>query len=438
MKKVLYVAWWMSIISAHPPDEDLLIRGRKLCEQNQHAQALPFFEEAVRQKSNDVNRCFELAGIYIALGRVDQALDIYQTIEQYHPYIESVLYNAAYTLKMAGHLDESITYYKKVLTINPHNIDAHFGLAMAYVGCGDFKQAWIHHEHKLKQRELNSPQLRELLRTNSIAGKRILLRYEGGLGDTIMFIRYAKLMKDMGAYTVVAVQKPLIPLLANCTYIDELIMLGAHVKAGDASATLMSMPALCNTHIDTIPSVDAPYLEIPHERVEAWRQFFEQEQRFKIGICWGASVSNDISRHPVARRSIPLEKLVPLLQDPRVRCFSLQKYDGIDEIQELSDSSLLHVFDETFDTIYGGFIDTAAVMQHLDLIISVDTAIAHLAGALHRPVWLLLPYATDWRWMPHRTDSPWYPTMYIFKQPEPFNWERVIDQVRTKLDEILS
>lgn len=428
----------MSILSAHPTDEDPLARGRKLCEQNQHAQALPFFEEAVRQKSNDVNRCFELAGIYIALGMVDHALDIYQTIERYHPHIESVLYNAAYTLKMAGRIDESIAYYKKVLAINPHNIEAHFGLAMAYVACGDFQQAWLHHEHKLKQRELNSPQLRELLRTNTIAGKRIVMRYEGGLGDTIMFIRYAQLMKDMGAYTVVAVQKSLVPLLANCTYIDELITLGPQVKPHDALATLMSMPALCNTHIDTIPSAHAPYLEAPQEQVQSWRPFFEQESRFKIGICWGANVSNDVSRNPVARRSVPLKKLLPLLQDPRVKCYSLQKYDGVNEIQELPDPTLLHIFDETFDTINGSFIDTAAVMQHLDLIISVDTAIAHLAGALHRPVWLLLPYATDWRWMPHRTDSPWYPTMYIFKQSKPFNWDMVIEQVHKKLNEILS
>lgn len=311
--------------------------------------------------------------------------------------------------------------------------------------------------YKIKKKD--SAELRALINNDALCGKTILLSFEGGLGDTLQFIRYAQTLKKAGATIIVRVQKPLHPLLARCPYIDQLLHTSDPIPNHHARTTLMSLPAILNCNAsDLITTV--PYIFLDAKLVQYWNEKLHNmsasqlhheiknhtpnqdnqpypAKNINIGICWQADVFNDSSRAPVAHRGIPLKLLATLSTIPGVTLYSLQKKDGLEQLEQLDNLPdyrhiTIHTFDE-LDEKNGPFIDTAAIMENLDLIISVDSAIAHLAGALGRPTWLLLPYVTDWRWLHNRTDSPWYPTMRIFKQPKAFDWESVAQQVHEQV-----
>lgn len=369
------------------------------------------------------------ASTHLHTGEFSQAIKLFTQLHQQHPRTLSFLYNSGYTLKISGKLNKAIAVYKKVLEKDPHHDGANLALGFALLQLGNFTDGWPQHSKYLKRAHKNGDQLRQLLQTNQIAGKRILLTYEGGLGDSIQFIRHAKRLKDLGAHVIVRVQKPLVKLFSYCSYIDDLAAYERYAPQHDARATLMSLPAIFEDEPEQFTST-MPYLFAPQKIIDNWQPHFAQNKTFKIGICWQASIANDVSRLACARRGIPLELLAPLAILPNVTLYSLQRFDGVDELEQLPPTIIIKQFDQqTFDITHGSFIDTAAVMHHLDLIISVDTAIAHLAGALNRPVFLLLPFVTDWRWIHDKTTTPWYPSMTIFKQPAPFDWQSVIQTV---------
>jgi hypothetical protein len=208
---------------------------------------------------------------------------------------------------------------------------------------------------------------------------------------------------------------------------------GTALPGHDASATLMSLPAIFYDDEKTAPD-QMPYLYADPALVEYWREQLSTDTNFKVGICWQADIKNDIpSKLPIARRGVPLSSFAPLASLKGVSFYSLQKYDGMDQLDKTNFP--LNVFDQ-LDDYAGPFMDTAALIKNLDLVITVDTAVAHLAGALDADVWLLHPYATaDWRWICHRTDSYWYPTMRIFKQKKPFDYDGVMKEVFDALQE---
>ena len=317
---------------------------------------------------------------------------------------------------------------------------AHVALGFAYLIKGDFTNGWQEHTWYLKNAKKNADELRALLAADAINGSTILLRPEGGLGDTIHFIRYAQRLKNMGATVIVTAQKPLLPLLSHCPYIDQLLTPSSLVPKHDASSTLMSMPAVFQDTEQTMPR-DFPYI-YPDPKLETfWKTKLAKDTHFKIGICWQADVYNDASRLLIARRGVPLKEFYCLKNIPGISLYSLQKKEGLEQLDSLPIDFKINLFDadsETdFDESHGPFMDTAAIMQQLDLIICCDSAVAHLAGALGKPVWLMLPYATDWRWITGRTDSPWYPTMRIFKQPKPFDWQSSAQEVYNELRAML-
>jgi hypothetical protein len=390
-------------------------------------QAIFYLEKAQALNPSDSTISFDLAFSCLQMGRCDQAIQTYAELLKKNPNSLQLIYNTGYALKMKGCVDEAIELYKKVIEINPSYDAAQFGLGHAYVHNGQFHEGWKQHQRYLKSAGKNAEELRALLSTNNLAHKNVMLIPEGGFGDTINFIRYAQLLHDKGAYVTAVVQKPLVPLISLCPYIDRVIATGSPAPAKDAWATLMTLPAIFDSDEQTIPQ-NIPYIFADPEREAYWKQQLAHDKNLKIGICWQSDVYNDSSRPPVARRGMPLEKLFPLGQLPNVSVYSVQKFNA-DEANNLPDYFKLIQFDESFDSAHGSFMDTVAVMKQMDLILSVDTAVPHLAGALGVPVWLLLPYATDWRWLAHRSDTPWYPTMRIFKQPAPFDWDSVMNDV---------
>jgi len=401
----------------------------------QFVDAINSFKNIPTNDPHYLSALFNLGCCYLSLGKIDKAINAFEHILSINPHIIAALYNKAYTYKTAGDIDIAINLYQHIISIDNNYEPAQLALGFAYLTKGDFENGWKQHERYLKKSGKNGDRLRYCLQTNAVAGKIILLRPEGGLGDSLQFIRYAERLHSMGATVMVNVQKPLIKLFSLCPYISKLISANENVPPCHADATLMSLPAIFNDSETTFPH-SIPYLYADQDLIEKWKSILSHDHNFKIGICWQADVRNDVSRLPIARRGCPLKYFAPLQNISNITLYSLQKYDGVEEIITMSDFPL-HCF-ENLDEESGPFMDTAALIKNLNLIITVDTAIAHLAGALGCNVWLLLPYSTDWRWINNRTDSPWYPTMRIFKQKTPFNWQEVMDEVTQELNKLVN
>lgn len=406
-----------------------------LDEEKNYSKAIDLMNQAIERQEN-FNWLFSLGTLCCRVGKFQEALSAYQRILTLQPSLIPVLYNSGYTFKLAGELDLAIEIYKQIVTEQPNYEPAHVALAFALLQQGDFIHGWQEHAWNLKKQGKYAEQLRALVRTNSLPGKRVLLIPEGGIGDTIHFLRYAQRLHDQGAYVIVAVQKPLMHLVARCHYIDLLVPLNTPTPSHDAYATLMSMPAVFADTEETMPRT-IPYLFPDPSRVAYWHGQLAHDHTFKIGICWQPDIQNDVSRLPIARRGIPLSLFHQIGRMPGITLYSFQQKEGLDQLHQLPADVHLHIFERSFDVDHGNFVDTAAVMQEMDLIISTDTATAHLAGALGKPVWLLLPYVTDWRWIHGRTDSPWYPMMRIFKQSHPFDWQSMMHEVYEELNILL-
>ncbi len=398
-------------------------------DQKTHYQKASYhLKKAIELKPLQIDWLFGYGTFCCRIGKFRDALNAYRMILDQNSSMIPVLYNSGYTFKLAGELDMAIAIYKRILARQPDYEPAHLALAFALLSSGDFAEGWREHRWNLAHQNKNGDTLRMFLKNNTIAGKTIVLTPEGGLGDTIHFVRYAERLHQMGARVIVVAQQPLITLLSGSQFIDQLIPLHTPCPSGDATASLMSLPAIFEDLESSLPR-NIPYIFPPQERIAYWQQQLQHDANLKIGICWQPDLHNDVSRLPIARRGIPLAQFFKLGALPGITLYSLQQKEGLDQLENLPRSMNFRVFDASFDQKYGNFIDSAAVMQSLDLIITTDTAIAHLAGAMGKRVWLLLPYATDWRWIHDRSDSPWYPTMRIFKQPEPFDWESVMQEV---------
>lgn len=397
------------------------------------------YEEAVEQfmRSTDlaprnIDMFMAWAYLYVMIGDKENALRVYHRMLEILPNNATLLYNCGYVAKECNDPELALDYYFKALKVNPENDTTHFAIARTYIQMGQLQEGWRWYERYLRSSGRNADALRALLAQDALAGKTVLLLQEGSFGDVIQFIRYGQVLKDKGAYVIACVQKPLLSVLSRCTCIDKICAVGSPVPYHDATVHMMSAPAILQDSLETVPH-EVPYV-FPQPALRAqWQEKLTTDSTVKVGLCWQADVFNDSSRMPVARRGIPLAKLMKLQSIPGVSLYSLQQKDGVEQLEEVKGAMNIQVFDADFDGSHGRFEDTAAVMSNLDLIISVDTAIPHLAGALGRPVWIMLPYSTDWRWLFGRSDSPWYPTMKIVQQPAPFDWDSVVDKVYAML-----
>jgi len=405
----------------------------------QRKRALYYLEKALELSPDNISLISLTGNVLNHLGQCKKAADMYLQVTKLHPNNHIAFYNTGYSLKVYGEIDQAISFYKKALEIKPDYDSAIYAIALAYLYKGDFENGWKYYQHRLIQERRNAPKLRQYIKTNNLQDKIIYLIPEGGLGDTIQFIRYIQILKEMGADVYVLVQKPLYKLIKNCPFIDHLILPGQKIRSYHDHASIMSLPAIFETTQETIPQ-NIPYI-FPDKTVEKkWKNYFQtlsqefyEKPPFRVGLCWQADLKNDESRLACAHRSIPLEKLEKLSHIPNVEFYSLQKNISPKELEKTSEHFIIHRFGDDFDKTAGAFMDTAAIMKQLDLIITVDTSVAHLAGAVGANVWVMLPYNTDWRWIMGRDDSPWYPKMKLFKQPKAFDWDSVIDNIFQEL-----
>jgi hypothetical protein len=296
---------------------------------------------------------------------------------------------------------------------------------------GDFKHGFAEYEWRWESEQLrankrNFPQ--PLWRgQESVAGKTVLLHAEQGMGDTIQFCRYAPLLAERGARVILEVQKPLRELLSTLAGVAQVVSAGDPLPDFDMHCPLLSLPLAFETEPAAIPAA-TPYLSASPQLLKDWERRLGPHDRPRVGLVWSGSTFLKNDRN----RSIALSALLPLL-DIDATFISLQKDVRAKDAVTLQDrTDIRDVRDELKD-----FTDTAALVSHLDLVISVDTSVGHLAGALAKPVWMLLPYVPDWRWQLDRDDSPWYPTARLFRQDEARSWQGVVARVHAALQEFV-
>jgi tetratricopeptide repeat protein len=404
---------------------------------------------AIALKRGDLGACVEFATRALAvepangevlcnrgaalrrMNRVEEALADYDRALALAPDSALALNNRGVALAALNRHAEAITSYGRALEARPDDANARFHRALSRLVTGDFRNGWDDFEARWGGAETQGPPRAfsqpPWTGAEDIAGKAVLLHAEQGLGDTIQFCRYAMLLHARGARVVLEVHPPLAALLAaSLAGSAEVVAVGERLPPFDYHCALLSAPRACGTTLRTVPA-EVPYLAAPEAHVERWRARLPASPGLRVGLAWSGSTTLVNDRN----RTIPLALLAPLLaQDAQF--VSLQR-----EVREADAAALrsprapLHFGGELHD-----FRDTAALVSLMDVVITVDTAVAHLAGALGKRVWILLPFAPDWRWLLARDDSPWYPGARLFRQAAIGEWGPVIGQVERSLREL--
>lgn len=428
------------VLDDHPLQANVLNNiGIILQRFKQNADALNYFERALAIESNHPPSLFNRGNVLRSLNRPQDAVNSYDQVLQAMPNHPEVLNNKGNALRALNQLDAAQANYQLVLRHAPDYADAHWNAGLCHLLAGQFQQGWQEYEWRWAsefnaEKHLYTQSLWD--GTDSLQGKTILLHAEQGLGDTLQFCRYAGLVKKRGATVVLEVQPQLVNLLGTLNGVDVLIARGHSLPKFDYHCPLLSLPKAFATELTSIPATSA-YIASDTKKSRLWRNKLGGSRHAKtrlgaqtkprIGLAWAGSMTH-LNDH---NRSIALQEFISIA-DKHADFYALQK-----DLRE-GDKQLLHQHPQV--TFLGehirDFTDTAAVITSMDIVISVDTAIAHLAGAMGKPVWILLPYSPDWRWLLDRRDSPWYPTARLFRQPAIGDWPSVLQEVKQALREL--
>jgi tetratricopeptide (TPR) repeat protein len=391
------------------------------------------YQQALRLKPGSANAHNNLAIVYQSQDRFADAARHYREALRLNPNHAEANRNLGIILQQEGKFADAAALYKQAILVRPDFAEAHHDLAMLCLLQGDFERGWPEYEMRWKLPQSGGRSFPQPFWDGSaLNGRTILLHAEQGLGDTLHFIRYAQLVKQHGGHVVVECQPRLEPLLTGVAGIDLLVPRGAPLPKCDVHAPLLSLPNIFKTTIGTIPN-NVPYLHADDKLVERWLgELNASGQAFRVGIAWQGNAAFRGDKH----RSIPLTSFAPLSRVPEVQLISLQKGPGTTQLAGLGQLFPIIDLGRDVDETAGAFVDTAAIMKHLDLVVCSDSAIAHLAGGLGVPVWVALPFVPDWRWLLEREDSPWYPTMRLFRQKKFGCWEEVFERMADALRQI--
>jgi predicted O-linked N-acetylglucosamine transferase (SPINDLY family) len=375
--------------------------------------------------SSDAHR-----GLAFALwnaGRFDDALAAFAAAIEADPALAGAYHNYAVALNDLNRLDEALPHYRKAIELEPDYADAHHGLAQIYLARGELEQGWIEYEWRRKLPSATKEHPHLLWRGEPLNGRTIVLLDEQGLGDTIQFVRYAPLVAARGAKVILVCNPALAQLLTMVPGVSQVVPRGRVVRDYDFHWPMLSLALMFKTRLETIPA-EVPYLRVPAERVKFWKQELGPKAAMRVGLVWAGNPGYRRDRD----RSLAPSLLAPLAQaGTNVTFYSLQKGPVSPHAAGMPPLPLLDLQEQLTD-----LADTAAAIANLDLVITVDTAVAHLAGALGRPVWVLLPYEAPWRWLLDREDSPWYPTMKLFRQKTRGDWQAVVRRVARELADL--
>jgi tetratricopeptide (TPR) repeat protein len=384
--------------------------------------AIAAFREAAKLEPHNAVVLNNLGSSLGEAGRLRESIEMFRRAVEIDDQYAEAYNNLAGATRRNLQMEESIAAARRAIQIKPNFVDAHFSLSLSLLTCGEFSEGWNEYEWRLRREPEASAQLRYCgprWNGEDLRNKTILLHAEQGHGDTIHFIRYAPLVAARGGRVVVECQPALTRLLSQIPCVDQVVAEGEPLPKFDLHCPLLSLPFLFKTDEKSIPA-SVPYLKVDPRLSELWNgRLLQEGEGRRIGLVWAGSPSQIRDKN----RSMKFENLSPLIGSQNAMFFSLQKgeaaYQFPKDIPNLRD----------FSSQLNDFADTAALLDNLDLIITVDTAVGHLAGAIGRPVWVLLAYSPDWRWMLRREDSPCYPAMRLFRQAVPGEWTTVINRV---------
>jgi tetratricopeptide (TPR) repeat protein len=410
-------------------------RGLALKELKRFEEALASYDRAIALRGDLAQAHSNRGNILRELKRFEEALASYDRATELDPNFTEAFYNRGIALEEMDRVEEALGSYSRSAQIEPDHADAHLNEALCRLVLGDFERGWEKFEWRWA-----TTHLRDHKRTfaqplwlgaDQIAGKTILLHAEQGLGDTIQFARYVPAVAARGARVVVEVQRPLQSLMASMPGAEQVVAAGDPLPHFDLHSPLLSLPLAFRTRLDSIPGA-TPYLTAPTDKVSTWRDRLGQGTKPRIGLVWAGNPRKDLpTLNRIDRqRSIAFETLAPLLNISGCSFYSLQK--GDDAVEQLRNSLWRDRVIDLTDDLHD-FSDTAALIENLDLVISVDTSVLHVAGALGKPVWLLNRHNTCWRWLREREDTPWYPTLRQFRQDATRDWNTVVTRVEAAL-----
>lgn len=389
------------------------------------------YQKACALDPGNTDALLNLGTVCHELDAYDQAKLMFQNIIDQAPGHLRALNNLGKVYHDMGRLKHALACYDRCINLQPHYAEARFNRAALLLAMGDYKNGWREYEWRFKRsgagnvypHQLKTPRWQG----EAYHGRRLLVHCEQGMGDALQFVRYIPLVKKRGGTLIMEVHAPLAPLLKSLPHVDEMILFDPERPPDilhDLHIPLLSLPAIFSPGADTIPN-HIPYIQIEPHGAKPWLPHLKKGH-VNIGLVWASSDLNP-------KRNLPIEECRSWFQHPGLHFIGLQKGAASGQLARLkgkaSSSTELgrHLKD---------FHDTAAVMSHLDLVISVDTAAAHLAGAMGTPLWALLPFRADWRWPPRSRNSPWYPSARIFRQTRYGDWDDVIQKVAVTLADV--
>jgi tetratricopeptide (TPR) repeat protein len=357
-------------------------------------------------------------------GDLPGSLAEFQKAVALRPSLAAAWNNLANILRYQGDLARAVDAYRRAISIEVDYPDAHQGLGMALLQMGDFAQGWLEYEWRWK---VKTAQPRKFAQPRwcgeDLIGKSIFVHEEQGFGDAIQFFRYAGLLAERGGRLIVGCRKELARLLGEIPGVSRVVVSGQAMPVFDVHCPIMSLPMLFDTRVETVPA-KIPYFGVPADRSATWRERVGATKRLNVGVAWAGNPELGTNR----LRSIDFRALDPFGRVANVTYHSLQ----ITPVSSAGDAAQLLIKDHS--PLLTDFAETAALISNLDVVISVDTAVAHLAGALGKPTWIMIPaIAPDWRWMLNREDTPWYPTARLFRQKTPGDWKDVVERIAEQL-----
>jgi tetratricopeptide (TPR) repeat protein len=402
--------------------------GTLLCELRELDEAVAMHRRALALAPNHPGILTDLGSALALQGETSEGHALLQQAVALAPRWSIAHVNLGIALSREHRFEDALLEFKMAQDVDPKFVYAQFCESNVYLMQGDYERGYALYDahravfpHRYRERRWDG---------SSLNGRTILLYAQHGLGDTLQFVRYVARVADMGGRIILQVQPNLVPLFRSEPTAAAVLATNEDPGPFDVQATLLELPAILGDTIQTIPAT-VPYLRANPTRMIHWREYLKHNPAFKIGIAWHG---NPNQKDGLIRRCA-LRDMAPIWGLPGVSVYSLQIGAGREEISAGDQLPVIDLGDIDRD---GAFTDTAAIMETLDLVVTIDTSIAHLAGGLGRPVWMVVPYWADWRWMIERTDSPWYPTMRIFRQTRPGEWQPVFTELASALYERLN
>lgn len=401
--------------------------GNALAMQGDYGGALEKFDQAVALKPEHAAAHVRRATVLYRLGQYAEALASCNQAIAANPQLAEAYNTRGATLKHLKKYDAAFTDFDKAIDLQHDYADAYWNKGLLKLALGYYEEGWPLFEWRAKLSETGNDEIRTLdkplwLGNEPLRGKTLLLYTKHGLGDIIQFCRYVPMAQALGANVILEASKPLAGLISTLGQPLRIITPGTALPEYDVHCPLLSLPFAFKTTLHTVPAT-IPYLGAEPAKVQFWEQKLGAKKKTRIGLVWSgnAAHSND------QKRSLPLRMLMPVLE-LNYEFHALQKEIRQDDRTYLESSNILPHMQDIND-----FSDTAALITQMDIVLSVDTSVAHLAGALGKTLWIMLPYMPDFRWMMERNDSPWYPTARLFRQPRMDDWESVIADVKGAL-----